>query len=157
MICHGISTGALFILVGGLQERIHTRDMHAMGGLFTVVPKMGAAGMIFALASLGLPGLGNFIAEFLVLAGSWRVDMGVTALASVGLVASTVYSLILFDRTFYGENERSWTLRDLDARDVAVFAMLAGAIIWLGIWPQPVLDAARPALDVVVRTVAGQG
>ena len=76
MVCHGISTGALFILVGALQDRIHTRDLDRMGGLWQVAPRMGGAAMFFAMASLGLPGLGNFVAEFLVLVGVWQVSRG---------------------------------------------------------------------------------
>ena len=74
IVCHALSTGALFILVGSLQDRIHTRDMDKMGGLWAVAPRMGGTAMFFALASLGLPGLGNFVAEFLILVGTWQVS-----------------------------------------------------------------------------------
>ncbi len=146
MICHGISTGALFILVGALQERIHTRDIRRMGGLWSVVPKMGAVGLFFAMASLGLPGLGNFVGEFLVLVGSFRVNAPVTVFAALGLVAATIYSLNLVQRTFHGENTERWTLPDLSARDMAIFAVMIVSLVWLGLYPQPVLGTAEPAL-----------
>jgi len=155
MICHGISTGALFILVGSLYERIHTRDMTRMGGLWTVAPRMGAVSMVFALASLGLPGMGNFIAEILILMGIYKVDIAVTAVAALGLVAATVYALIMFDRSFYGPNRENWKLPDLSAREIAVMAALIAAILWLGLYPQPILDTARPALKSLVGMVTG--
>ncbi len=87
MVAHGISTGALFVLVGALQERIHTRDMRLMGGLWGKIPRLSALGMFFAIASLGLPGLGNFIGEFLILLGSFYVSVPFTVIAALGLVA----------------------------------------------------------------------
>jgi NADH-quinone oxidoreductase subunit M len=108
MICHGISTGALFALVGLLQERIHTRDMARMGGLWATVPRMGAAMLFFSLASLGLPGLGNFVGEFLVLLGSFRVSMAATAAAALGLVVAAVYALWIVQRVLQGPNTGGW-------------------------------------------------
>ena len=146
MICHGLSTGALFILVGALQERIHTRDIRRMGGLWSVMPKMGAVGLFFAMASLGLPGLGNFVGEFLVLVGSYQVSVPMTVLATLGLVAATVYSLSLVQRTFHGENREGWAAPDLSARDLAIFGVMIVLLVWLGLYPQPVLSTAEPAL-----------
>src|SRR5690349_12098152 len=100
MICHGISTGALFILVGALQERAHTREIDQFGGVWSGAPRMGAMALIFALASLGLPGLGNFIGEFLILLGTYRVSPGAAAWAAVGLISAAVYSLWMFQNTF---------------------------------------------------------
>lgn len=153
MICHGISTGALFILAGALQERIHTRDLDRMGGLWDTVPRMGGAGMFFAMASLGLPGLGNFVAEFLVLAGSWRVNRPVTVAATLGLVAATVYSLRMIQRTFHGENVRGLRIPDLGARDTAVMAVLMAAILWLGLFPQTAIDTLAPALRAMQESL----
>ncbi len=149
MICHGISTGALFIIVGALQERIHTRDLTRMGGLWGAVPRMGGAAMVFSLASLGLPGLGNFVAEFLVLVGAYQVSIVLTVIAAVGLVAATVYALSLIQRAFYGPRTGGWRLADLTVRDMAIMTALIAAIVWLGIYPQPVLDTAGPAIQGV--------
>ena len=147
MICHGIATGALFILVGALQERIHTRDMRHMGGLWTQAPRMGGVAMVFAMASLGLPGMGNFIGEFLVLVGVYRVSVPVTVLASLGLVAATIYSLWIIQRVFHGADAPGVHVRDLSPRESAVMAALIASIVWLGLYPQPVLNTARPVLD----------
>ncbi len=146
ILCHGISTGALFILVGALQERIHTREMGRMGGLWAAVPRMGGMTMVFALASMGLPGLGNFIAEFLVLAGTYRVNPLATVLASSGLIISTVYALRLVQAAFQGPVREPVRIRDLGAREMAMVTSLVVAIAWLGLYPQPVMDAAAPVI-----------
>jgi NADH-quinone oxidoreductase subunit M len=155
MICHGLSTGALFILAGALYERAHTRDVRRMGGLWSITPRMGAMALFFAMASLGLPGLGNFIGEFLVLLGAYQVSVAITAVAAVGLVAATIYALALMQRAFYGPNVEKWALADLSAREVAVLAALAGSLIWLGLYPQPVLNIADPALEALYRLGGG--
>ena len=98
MIAHGLSTAALFMIAGAIQQRLHTRDMNAMGGLWTKAPRLGAVALFFAVASLGLPGLGNFIAEFLVLLGLFKVSPAMTVVAALGLVTAAVYSLILVQR-----------------------------------------------------------
>jgi NADH-quinone oxidoreductase subunit M len=144
MLCHGIATGALFILVGALQERTHTRDMGRMGGLWETVPRMGGIGLLFALASLGLPGLGNFVGEFLVLLGTYPVSMLFTALAALGLIASTVYALWMIQLTFYGPNKEGWKLPDFSGREMAMMTALIVVIVWLGLYPQPVLNTAKP-------------
>jgi NADH-quinone oxidoreductase subunit M len=146
MLCHGIATGALFILVGALQERTHTRDMRRLGGLWETVPRMGGIGLLFALASLGLPGLGNFVGEFLTLVGAYAVSVLFTVLAALGLIASTVYALWMIQLTFYGPNKEGWKLPDFSGREMAMMTALIAVIIWLGLYPQPVLNTARPAL-----------
>jgi NADH-quinone oxidoreductase subunit M len=152
MLCHGLSTGALFIIVGILQHHIHTRDMERMGGLWENVPRMGAAAMIFAMASLGLPGLGNFIGEFLVLLGTFRVNVTLTAIATAGLVAATIYSLWIIQRVFHGEHREQWNFPDLNALQTAVMAVLVAGLLWIGLYPVPVLDAARGAIQEMQRS-----
>jgi NADH-quinone oxidoreductase subunit M len=153
MLAHGISTGALFILVGALQERIHTRDMRLMGGLWGAMPRLSAFGMFFAIASLGLPGLGNFIGEFLILLGSFRVSVPFTVIAAGGLVAAAAYALLLVQRAFHGVAAEQRPGRvaptDLAAPHLAVMAVLVLAIIWLGLYPQPVFDQVAPGLAVL--------
>jgi NADH-quinone oxidoreductase subunit M len=147
MLCHGLSTGGLFILAGALQERLHTRDLEHMGGLWSTVPRLGGVGMVLAMASLGLPGLGNFVAEFLVLLGAFQVSPVLTIIASVGLVLAAVYALSFIQRTFHGPNTRGWRLPDLTLRDMAIMAVLIASLVWLGLFPQPVLNTA----DAVLR------
>jgi len=152
MICHGISTGALFMLVGALQERIHTRDMDVMGGMWESIPRMGAVVLFFALASLGLPGLGNFVAEFLVLLGSYKVSVIMTSFAVTGLVFATVYSLWIVQRAFHGEKRREWTISDLSLREMAVMFFMIVSLVWLGLYPRPVIDTARPAITGLMQS-----
>ena len=156
IICHGISTGALFILVGALQERIHTRDLRHMGGMWPEIPRMAGASLFFALASLGLPGLGNFIAEILILLGTYRVSVTATVLAALGLVSATIYALWMMQQTFFGPNRENRKPSDLGGREVAVMAVMIGAILWLGLYPQPVLNITRPVLEHLQQT-AGSG
>jgi NADH-quinone oxidoreductase subunit M len=156
MICHGISTGGLFILAGGLQHRLHTRELARMGGLWATAPRMGGAAIFFAMASLGLPGLGNFVAEFLVLAGSFQVAPVLTAVATVGLVIATVYSLRLVQHTFYGPNAEGRRVPDLSARDMVVVVAMMAVLMWLGLYPQAVLDTANPALTRVQHAAVEQ-
>jgi NADH-quinone oxidoreductase subunit M len=153
MVCHGIGTGALFMLVGMLQERIHSRETGRMGGLWSTVPRMGAAVMFFALASLGLPGLGNFVGEFLVLLGSYRANVALTVLAAGGIVTATVYSLWIIQRAFHGPNTHRWSIPDLSPREMAITAVMIVSLVLLGLYPQPVFDTARPALENLQRSV----
>jgi NADH-quinone oxidoreductase subunit M len=147
MLAHGISTGALFILAGALQDRMHTRDLGRMGGLWATMPRMGGAGLLFALAALGLPGLGNFVGEFLVLLGTYRVSVPLAILAALGFIVSTVYALWMIQRVFAGPNEEAWKLPDLNAREMMVVGFMIVAIVWLGLYPQPVFNTAARALE----------
>ena len=153
MVAHGISTGALFILVGQLHERIHTRDINRMGGLWEKAPVMGAIGLVFAMASLGLPGLGNFVAELLILIGAFKANILMSCLASLGLIAATIYSLRIVQKVFLGEKNTDWTMNDLTIREKLVSASLVIAILWLGLFPKPVLDTAKPA---ILKTLKNQ-
>ena len=146
MIAHGISTGALFILVGQLYERIHTRDLNRMGGLWEKAPVMGAMGLIFSMASLGLPGLGNFIAELLILIGAFKASILMSCLACLGLIAATIYSLRIVQKVFLGNKNYDWDINDLNVREKIVTALLVIVIVGLGLFPKPVFNIARPAL-----------
>jgi NADH-quinone oxidoreductase subunit M len=149
IICHGISTGALFIIVGALQERIRTRDMERMGGIWASAPRMGGVGLLFGLASLGLPGLGNFVGEFLVLTGTYTVSIPMTAIAATGLVFATVYSLWMIQRTFFGPAVAYLKVPDLNIREMAVMAFMIAMIVWIGLYPQPIINTAKAPLNAL--------
>jgi NADH-quinone oxidoreductase subunit M len=117
-----------------------------MGGFWSRVPFMGTIGLVFAMASLGLPGLGNFIAEFLTLVGSWPANHTLTIFATIGLVAATAYSLRIVQKVFLGEYKSSKVLPDLTLREKLIMIPLVLAIVWLGLFPQPVLDTAKRAI-----------
>jgi len=146
MIAHGISTGALFIIAGQLSERIHTRDITVMGGLWQKAPFMGTIGLIFSMASLGLPGLGNFIAELLILIGAFKANILMSVLACVGLIAATLYSLRILQKVFFGKLNTDWKMNDLSIREKMISVSLVIIIFVLGFYPQPVFDIAKPAL-----------
>jgi NADH-quinone oxidoreductase subunit M len=230
IVCHGLGTGALFMIVGALQERIHTRDLRRMGGLWAAMPRMGGWALFFALASLGLPGLGSFVAEFLVLLGVYQVAPGMAIWATLGFVTSAIYSLWIVQRAFHGEphpgnvdpgnlhagnvdagnalpgsalpgnalpgnanlpigtqhprpaspgnanlpigqpddglpigrlafpgqafpEQASPGLPDFGLRETVLMAALALALLWLGLYPQPLLRTAQHAIDTEVHLV----
>jgi len=146
MIAHGISTGALFVIAGLLQERVHTRDMGRMSGLWSTIPRLSGAGLFFALGSLGLPGLGDFVGEFLVLLGTYPVSRVLTILAAIGVLVATFYALRLVQRAFHGANVHEWQLPDLVKREVLILASMIVVLLWLGLYPLPVLNTFRPAM-----------
>ncbi len=147
ILAHGISTGALFVLVGALQDRIHTRDIRQMGGLWATIPRMGAIALVFALASLGLPGLGNFVGEFLVLLGAFSANGALAIVATVGLVVATVYALWMVQAAFQGPNLRGWHVPDLSPRELGILGAMILVIVWLGLFPQPVINTVQQGLD----------
>ena len=146
LIAHGVSTGALFIIVGAVQHRLHTRDLNHMGGMWTDLPRLSAFGTFFILAAMGLPGLGNFVGEFLILRGAWAVAPGVTLVAALGLIPAALYSLIAIQRAFHGPADPARHAPDFGLRENSMMLALGAAIIWLGIYPQPVLDIAAPTI-----------
>jgi NADH-quinone oxidoreductase subunit M len=147
MLCHGISTGALFILVGQLQERTHTREVDRLGGLWATIPRLSGVGLFFALASMGLPGLGDFIGEFLVLLGTYPAHLWLTVVAAFGILASTFFALRFVQRAFHGPNIHKWSIPDLFAREVIILAPMMALLVWLGLYPQPVFNTFRPAMN----------
>lgn len=158
MICHGITTGALFILVGALEERTHTRDLDELGGLWKQAPRMGALALIFVLASLGLPGLGNFVGEFLVLVGAFQVDILLVVLATAGIVFATLYSLRLFQGVFHGsprQQAEGASIPDLRGPELTVLTTLAALIFLLGMAPRPVLELGRRTVEGLPARVHG--
>lgn len=151
MITHGISTGALFLLAGMLYQRTHTRDITQMGGLWKGHSGLGSAMIVFVMASLGLPGLGNFIAEFLILNGSWPANKLMTVLAATGLVVATIYSLRIMQKIFYGQKKREWDFPDMNPREYFIMLPLVAAIIWLGLFPGKALQTSE---NTIGRTAA---
>ncbi|HTU44455.1 MAG TPA: NADH-quinone oxidoreductase subunit M [Bryobacteraceae bacterium] len=136
MISHGISTGALFILAGALQHRIHTREIDRMGGLWQTMPALSGAGLFFVMASAGLPGLGDFVGEFLVLLGAYRANIGLTAVATLGIIAATLYGLKISSQVFQGPNRHQWRLPDLAPREWLIVGSMMAILLWIGLYPQ---------------------
>lgn len=154
MICHGISTGALFILVGALQERMQTREIDQMSGLWATVPVLSGAALFFALASIELPGLGDFVGEFLVLLGTYQVSIAMTVAATLGILIATCYGLKLIQRAFHGPNSHAWVLPDLHVREAIVITLMIASLLWLGLYPQPALDTFKTAMETLQQNVS---
>ncbi|WP_162853356.1 complex I subunit 4 family protein [Candidatus Methylobacter oryzae] len=147
MLAHGVSAAALFMIAGILQKRLHTREIGNMGGLWSVVPGLSAVTLFFALASLGLPGLGNFIGEFLVLQGAFGVNRILTAAAALVLVLSPLYALGMMQKGFYGPCSRHDFLPGFNRREWATLGLLVFISVWLGLSPQAVLNVSAPAMQ----------
>ncbi len=146
MIAHGLSAGALFILCGELYERLHTRDLRKMGGLWSRLKFLPPIALFFAAASVGLPGMGNFVGEFLILLGSFKVAPVVTIVAASGLILAAVYGLIMMQRAFFGKPQSGERLVDLSARELGLMFSLMLLLLLLGLYPQPVLNTSAAAM-----------
>jgi len=142
MLAHGISTSALFVLVGMIQHRYHTRDLNKLGGLWINLPKLSAFGLFFGIASLGMPGLGNFVAEFLILVGSFEKYPILTVLATSGLILAAVYSLLLIYKTFFGKvnSPHDSSITDTNIKEWFTLLAMCFILIFLGLHPQPIFD-----------------
>ena len=154
LVTHGVSTAALFMLAGALQHRLHTRDLGQLGGLWVPAPRMGACALFFALASLGLPGLGNFVAEILIFLAVFAVAPWVAVAAGLGMVTAAVYALWLVQQAFHGEPAPGLVFADFGRREYGTMLAMMAALLWLGLYPQPVLDLAQPVVDGLVPWLA---
>jgi len=154
MLNHGVSTGALFLLVGVIYERRHTRAIADFGGLWTILPVFSSIFLVVMLSSIGLPGTNGFVGEFLVLLGSFRTAFSWTAVAALGVILSACYMLWMFQRVVFGPvtHEENRSMRDLTFRERLVFAPLLALIFWIGFAPQAFIDRTQPALDRVLET-----
>jgi NADH-quinone oxidoreductase subunit M len=154
MINHGLTTSALFILAGMLDERVHTREIANFGGLWKRIPGFSAFFLFFAMASLGLPGLNNFVGEFLVLVGTIKAWPLVTWFGFAGLVLTVIYILTVVQKTVFEEtrNEKlgEQPLADITVREVLILAPLALAVLFIGLHPQPVLGLFEAPVGVLV-------
>ncbi len=165
MINHGLSTGALFLLVGMIYERRHTRELAQFGGLWKVMPLYGAIMLIVSLSSMGLPGLNGFVGEFAILLGAWGAGQPggpfgsyiYAALASLGVILAAVYMLWMFQKMFLGkvENPANEGLADLNWREVTVMVPLLIMIFWIGLYPAPFFNLMSPAVNQLVQVLGG--
>ena len=163
MVNHGVSTGALFLLVGMIYERRHTRDMDAFGGLWKVMPIYGALTLIVTLSSMGLPGLNGFVGEFTILLGAWGAGEAggslhsylFAAFAAIGVILAAVYLLFMFQKLFLGpvDKEENRKLKDLNWREIATVVPLLVLIFCIGLYPKPFFILMAPAVDKLVAIV----
>ena len=159
MVNHGLSTGALFLIVGMIYERRHTRDMDAFGGLWKIMPVYGSLTLIVVLASMGLPGLNGFVGEFTILLGAFGSDaLGsywFAGLAALGVILAAVYMLFMFQKLFLGEvdKEENRTLKDINWREIATLVPLLILIFWIGLYPKPFFSIMEPAINKLLENI----
>lgn len=155
MISHGLTTGALFLLIGMVYERTHTRNIADYGGLARVMPVYAGMFLFSALASAGLPGLSGFVGEFAVLIGSYLTLPVLTVIASSGVILAAIYLLWAYERVFTGPvtNSKLEALRDLSFREVAIIAPLVILIVGLGLHPKPVFDRIEPSVGIILDRI----
>jgi NADH-quinone oxidoreductase subunit M len=153
MISHGLVSGALFLCVGVLYDRLHTREITAYGGVVNTMPVFAFFAVLFAMANAGLPGTSGFVGEFLVIVASFKANFWYAFVAALTLILGAAYTLWLVKRVIWGDvgNDGVASLKDLNAREFIVLATLAVAVLVLGLWPAPLLDVMRPTLEFLVQ------
>ncbi len=149
MISHGLVSGALFLCVGVLYDRLHTREISRYGGLVKNMPHYAVIFMIFTLAAIGLPGTSGFVGEFLALLGTFKVSTTAAALAATGVILGAAYMLVLYRRVIFGPqtNKEAAVLPDLGLREIVVFLPLLLSVLWLGIFPNFIIDRITPSIE----------
>ncbi len=156
MIAHGFVSGAMFLCVGVLYDRVHSRDISAYGGVVNTMPKFAAFAVLFAMANCGLPGTAGFVGEWMVILGAIKVNFWIGALAATALVFGAAYTLWMVKRVYFGDvaNADVRALTDINAREFLMLALLAIAVIWMGVYPKPFTDVMHHSVVDLLQHVA---
>jgi NADH-quinone oxidoreductase subunit M len=156
MLNHGLSTGALFLLVGMIYDRRHTRMIEDFGGLWKQLPIFSACLLVVTFSSIGLPGLNGFVGEFLILLGAFTVDPLWAGAAATGVVLSAIYMLWMYRRVIFGPltHPENRTLRDLNGREIFILAPILALIVVMGVYPRPFLDRMRPSVEMTLKKIS---
>jgi NADH-quinone oxidoreductase subunit M len=158
MVNHGISTGALFLMVGWIYERRHTRQISELKGIQAVAPIFAAGFMVVMLSSIGVPGLNGFVGEFLILTGSFLSARWYVVIAAAGVILAALYLLWAYQRVFHGEpDEANRDFPELKLKEAAVLLPFLGIIVFTGIYPKPILDRIEPAVESLLEGVSTRG
>ena len=152
MISHGVVSAALFLCVGVIYDRMHTREISFYGGLVNRMPIYATVFMIFMLASVGLPGTSGFVGEFLVIIGSFKVSTFIAIGAASGIIFSAIYMLYLYKRIIFGKisNEKLNDILDLDIREKLILIPLVLSVLLIGIFPNIFLDPMRQSIEIII-------
>jgi NADH-quinone oxidoreductase subunit M len=156
MISHGFVSGAMFLCIGVLYDRVHSREIAAYGGVANTMPKFAGFALLFTMANCGLPGTAGFIGEWLVILGAVGFNFWIGALAATALVFGAAYSLWMYKRVYFGEvaHEQVRTLKDLDSREFLILGILALAVLGMGLYPKPFTDAMHVSVVELLKHVA---
>jgi NADH-quinone oxidoreductase subunit M len=155
MLSHGVVSAALFLVVGVVYDRMHTREIARYGGIVENMPKYAAAFMIFMLASVGLPGTSGFVGEFLSLVGAFQVNSWVAFLATTGLILGAAYMLWLYRRVVFEPtgNSDARLMPDLNSREVLIFAPMIAVVLWMGVYPSSFLKPMQPSIANLIERI----
>jgi NADH-quinone oxidoreductase subunit M len=156
MISHGFVSGAMFLCIGVLYDRVHSREIASYGGVVNTMPKFAAFALLFSMANCGLPGTGGFVGEWMVILGTVKANFWLGMLAATALISGAAYTLWMFKRVYFGDvtNDDVRTLSDLNVREFAMLAVLAVATIWMGVYPKPFTDSMHVSVNQLLAHVA---
>ncbi|WP_284618827.1 NADH-quinone oxidoreductase subunit M [Aquabacterium humicola] len=156
MISHGFVSGAMFLAIGVLYDRVHSREISSYGGVVNTMPKFAAFALFFAMANCGLPGTGGFVGEWMVILGTVKTSFWIAALAATALIFGAAYTLWMYKRVYFGDvaNDDVKALKDLDAREFGVMAALAIATLWMGVYPKPFTDVMHHSVNQLITHVS---
>ncbi len=156
MISHGFVSGAMFLCIGVLYDRVHSREIASYGGVANTMPKFAAFAVLFAMANCGLPGTAGFVGEWMVILGTVKFNFWIAALASTTLIFGAAYTLWMVKRVYFGDvaNDHVRELADINAREFTMLAILAVAVLWMGLYPKPFTDVMQVSVTELLRHVA---
>ena len=156
MISHGFISGAMFLSIGVLYDRVHSREIASYGGVVNTMPKFAAFALFFTMANCGLPGTGGFVGEWMVILGTVQVNFWLAAIAATALIFGAAYSLWMYKRVYFGDvtNDNVRGLTDINAREFGLMAVLAVATLWMGVYPKPFTDVMHPSVTALLKHVA---
>jgi len=156
MISHGFVSGAMFLCIGVLYDRVHSREISAYGGVANTMPNFAAFAVLFAMANVGLPGTAGFVGEWMVILGTVKVNFWIAAIAASTMIWGAGYTLWMVKRVYFGPvaNHHVQELKDLDAREFGMLAVLAAAVLAMGLYPKPITDVMHVSVDSLLRHVA---
>jgi NADH-quinone oxidoreductase subunit M len=156
MVSHGFVSGAMFLCIGVLYDRVHSREIAAYGGVVNTMPKFAAFAVLFAMANCGLPGTAGFVGEWMVILGAVQFNFWIGLLASTTLIFGAAYTLWMVKRVYFGAvaNDDVKALTDINAREFLMLALLAAAVLWMGLYPKPFTDLMNVSVAELLRHVA---
>jgi NADH-quinone oxidoreductase subunit M len=156
MIAHGFVSGAMFLSIGVLYDRVHSREIAAYGGVVNTMPKFAAFALLFAMANCGLPGTAGFVGEWMVILGAVQFNFWIGALAATALIFGAAYTLWMYKRVYFGDitNDHVRELQDLNAREFLMMTVLAVAVLWMGLYPKPFTDVMHVSVTELLKHVA---